>query len=163
MRTRLNLVNPLGGRPVQLVCKTDTITKIFTEDILESKVLENGDTVVLTSVNNNLVWLNQKDNIIEEVFVHSNPLSTYVKPFKHPNDTLVKEFNKIPDYKTSQDKSRKLTEARYSIKASKCTQIKLECSKGLNLAEKFGNELLKLQQSNYGLRVKPKKEKVNAI
>ncbi len=153
MRLRTQLVNPQGGKPVQLVCRSNFSYKIITEEIIDSTINENGDKVICFIQDNKKVWINEKDNLIIDS-THYNVNNDRVNSYLHPIKPIDNNFNRIPSYRNTPERSRKAVEARNSIRLSKTAQIKLECSVGSYIAYRFGNSLLAKQTSVYGLRVK---------
>lgn len=178
MRPRLNLVNPLGGRPVQLVCKTDTITKIFTENILESKVLETKENVILTTIDNEPIWINEKDNSIESIVLHYNPIVSPVKGRKEPSEhntinvytiekhgkifinfsSLPTSFNTMPTNSLS-NRLKRGAEIRKAIRHSLVSKTQIDSARELNIADKFMTELEAIQGTHYTKEIMYKRRK----
>lgn len=149
MRQRISQVNPLGGKPVQLVCRTNFSYKIVTEEIIDSSINENGDNVICFLQDSSPVWINEKDNLIINV-THYNVNRNIVPSKLYPQKPVDPEFNKISGYNTTEKRSRNASETSSSIRLSKTTQVRLECLRAENIAFKFGTSLYEKQTSDYG-------------
>lgn len=139
MRQRI-LQSSQGDKSVQFVGSTDKldnngnliISSVVSKSWVKGKKLETSHNTVNVFTVENYGKLLRNDEGLVKIFISRE----------------VDKFNNIPNYKSSVERIRASIETRNAIRNSKVSQIKIEVSNALNVAERFGKALYNIQETS---------------